>query len=629
MSGYVVKKQVLTYYSHFYYAPDIVYQIFTFGVLESSLNSSSLAFLSLDSVSLHGTELPQIYVHSDVLAYNAGTNVSGTVSPVSKINGDDVQDTLGKLADTLSNQDPDANYNALLYSQSLESLNSSNFLGVLNDGVHYSGNQTVLEFANGTQRTYQNVAGALQSFAGIRSGEDVFQRFCNGQSTTTSSSPNSTATTPAATTALTQAKGYPLPIAIDNTSPAVSGYFLDTDGSDVAVLSLPSFLDTPDTIAQVEFSAVVAQFLQSCTQAGKQKLVIDCRSNGGGDLELAYDTFKQLFPTMEPYGAVRAHASEAYNLIGSLASAVSPYTPGLNALSPSADPLVNYQLNVDANNQKFGSWNDFYGPDVIYGDNFTSLFRQNLTNILSTNLFPLSGYNNRSNIPPQPFTSENMVILTDGVCGSTCAVFLEFMKTQGKVRSIAIGGRPQAGAMQAVGATKGARLIQFQTLYLAVVSLASTMSTPDLLKLSSGPLGAIYNATQPLIRTKGGLNGAVNGLNNYRMNDTTQTPLQFVYEAADCRLFYTPAMIQNVTNVWSAVAEVQWGGPNSTVKCVAGSMSGQNSLTSGNTTISGGPTNSTASGSPGQAADKPSAASGFSVPALTACFVALAAAFFV
>lgn len=583
-------------------------------------------------MSLDGTALPQIYVHSDTLAYQAGDNSSGTISPVSRINGDDIQDALGKLADTLNNQDPDANYNALLYSQSMDSMRSSNPYGVFNDGIHYFGNQTVLDFANGTQRTYQNVAGALQSFFGIQSGEDVFQKFCDGQSTTAISALNSTATTPAAR--ITQAKGYPLPITVENTSAAVSGYFLDTDGSDVAVLSIPSFLTTPNNTVQIGFSAVVSSFLQSATQAGKQKLVIDCRSNGGGDLELAYDTFKQLFPTLTPYGAVRAHASEAYNQLGSLVSAISPNTSDLNALSLAANPLVNYRLNLDVDNQDFGSFNEFYGPNTIYGDNFTALFRQNLTNILSTNLFPLSGYNNRSNLPPQPFKSENIVMLTDGVCGSTCAVFLEFMKTQGKVKSIAIGGRPQETPMQAVGATKGARLIQFSTIHLAVASLASTMSAPELLSFASGPLGAIYNATQPLIRTNGGQNAAVNGLNNYRMNDTTQTPLQFVYEAADCRLFYTPAMIQNVTNVWSAVAEVHWGGPNSTAKCVAGSTNGQNSLSSGNTTVfgsltsSGSLANSTASGSACQASGRPNAVSVLGVPALTACFVALAVVFF-
>ena len=28
------------------------------------------------------------------------------------------------------------------------------------------------------------------------------------------------------------------------------------------------------------------------------------------------------------------------------------------------------------------------------------------------------------------------------------------------------------------------------------------------------------------------------------------TPSQFLYEPADCRLFYTPAMMANVTAIW-------------------------------------------------------------------------------
>ena len=45
-------------------------------------------------------------------------------------------------------------------------------------------------------------------------------------------------------------------------------------------------------------------------------------------------------------------------------------------------------------------------------------------------------------------------------------------------------------------------------------------------------------------------------------------PAQFVYEAADCRLFYEPSMIINVTAIWKKAADAAWG----TAKCVAGSL---------------------------------------------------------
>jgi len=45
-------------------------------------------------------------------------------------------------------------------------------------------------------------------------------------------------------------------------------------------------------------------------------------------------------------------------------------------------------------------------------------------------------------------------------------------------------------------------------------------------------------------------------------------PAQFIYEAADCRLYYEPSMITNVTAIWKKVADAAWG----TGKCVAGSL---------------------------------------------------------
>jgi hypothetical protein len=44
-------------------------------------------------------------------------------------------------------------------------------------------------------------------------------------------------------------------------------------------------------------------------------------------------------------------------------------------------------------------------------------------------------------------------------------------------------------------------------------------------------------------------------------------PLQFRYEAANCRLFYTWDMARDITAVWKAAAGVAWEG----AKCVPGS----------------------------------------------------------
>lgn len=45
-------------------------------------------------------------------------------------------------------------------------------------------------------------------------------------------------------------------------------------------------------------------------------------------------------------------------------------------------------------------------------------------------------------------------------------------------------------------------------------------------------------------------------------------PAQFIYEEADCRIFYTPEMVVDVTAMWQAAADVAWGGK----ACVAGAI---------------------------------------------------------
>lgn len=65
--------------------------------------------------------------------------------------------------------------------------------------------------------------------------------------------------------------------------------------------------------------------------------------------------------------------------------------------------------------------------------------------------------------------------------------------------------------------------------------------------------------------------------NILRQNLHDGTPAQFIYEPANCRLFYTPAMMGNVTALWEAAAEAAWGGGS----CVAGNIgAGSNSTLS-------------------------------------------------
>lgn len=63
----------------------------------------------------------------------------------------------------------------------------------------------------------------------------------------------------------------------------------------------------------------------------------------------------------------------------------------------------------------------------------------------------------------------------------------------------------------------------------------------------------------------------VNSRDGIRQGDEDQTPLQFVYEEADCRIYYTPAMAVDQSAAWKTVADTAFNGINN---CVAGDYGG-------------------------------------------------------
>lgn len=75
-------------------------------------------------------------------------------------------------------------------------------------------------------------------------------------------------------------------------------------------------------------------------------------------------------------------------------------------------------------------------------------------------------------------------------------------------------------------------------------------------------LGQPFGSTSP----------PINGRNAYPSDSPNGPPLQFVYEAANCRLFYQFEDTLDITHLWKRVANVVWG--NST--CVPGSTATTN-----------------------------------------------------
>jgi hypothetical protein len=212
------------------------------------------------------------------------------------------------------------------------------------------------------------------------------------------------------------------------------------------------------------------------------------------------------------------------------------------------------------------SFEDKFAPHPYKTDNYTSLMRWNLDDPLTTTNetygmgIEISGYGSLANIS-QPFAAENIIMLYDGYCASTCTLFSEFMRIQAGVKSVAMGGRPNKEQIQGVGGIKGAQVLNFGNIYsYAQEAAASPNATPeDLAILSKFTTVPIERSVSTSINLRDQI---------LRDNVNDGLPAQYVYEPADCRLYWTLPMIENVEKVWEAAAEAAWNGG----ACVAGAL---------------------------------------------------------
>ena len=154
----------------------------------------------------------------------------------------------------------------------------------------------------------------------------------------------------------------------------------------------------------------------------------------------------------------------------------------------------------------------------------------------------VSGYQNRSNITAQPFKAENIVVVYDGYCASTCTIFSEFMRQQANVSTIALGGRPTRDIIQAVGGVKGTNSYPWDYILGSVELPYQLEEVHDAAYYSNETALGDYS-NLPLLRAT---NYVVNARDGIRDGDEEQTPLHFVYEPADCRIYYTPEMVVDV-----------------------------------------------------------------------------------
>ncbi|VUC29243.1 unnamed protein product [Clonostachys rosea] len=569
-----------------------------FGIVNgpTGLISYSLPY-GLVSASVDGKELPQVYAHSDII-----DKVSNP-SYIFEIEGENVFTYLQKYAATNSVTgmlDPHADWNQLMYSEATQfgswgaDNKNSMALGGIQTTSIYNGKSLKGKFSNGTQFEWKYVASSAALFisSNITSGEDLFTVFGlatkEQQEQEEALKKRALANQTTATPQYVPYSSYPKnPIVIQanfTRGGVVSGYLLSDNST--GVLSLPSFSSRDDyNEAPEEYSVAVTEFISQARKAGTKKIVIDLSGNGGGNVMLGYDVFRQFFPKKNPDALSRSRATPLFDILGRVVEKSgklidgTPETEFLLQLqsdfSNAGDLNPNNTLTSDG--KHWGSWKDFAGPLKINGDNFTKPWKYDFSlpgNYAPFQTYNISGYGTNEATFDEAFSPDDIIILYDGYCGSTCSIFSNLMKNVGGVKSVAVGGIPQNGPMQGVAGTRGSQVRQHDSMaqYAELIRsglLDSKNGSREALRselgVSLSEIEDIPSTNQAPWKVSMALNVSTGNLD---------VPYQFVYEAANCRLFYTVDMIRDVTVLWEAAAKVAGG---DTSACVTGSVDGPGS----------------------------------------------------
>ena len=544
--------------------------------------------LDLVSISKDGLQIPEIYFRVDIHP-DTVDNLDYDPSPLESVDEISVvefleQDAIFNIANY---QDPDAQFNALFTS--IPRVAAGGGTGTLVFSSFEVPDNYTMRFRNGTSIVVENQVLFLPgvNFTGINSGE-IFHKVFEIPSSTTGDQEPSTSATDSSTPSLTATRatvlptvpGYPLPISKED-SGAVAAYALEEDGYlDVVVLAVLSFL--PISVDEADFSdtqeieflkaarVVITKLAHVAEKEKRDKLVIDLSANGGGSVKLAIEIYRLLFPDgeMTTFDRMRANAA-----LGE-ASAAS-----FKAVS---DTILGTRFLVDSSGHKIDSGDVFFGPYNVTGENVTIAFVDDLSKPLGDEeKFYYNGFepNGTVAIEKAPFKPENILIVTDGTCASACDLLTGLLSRTFQIKTLALGGRPLELPMQAMGGVKGTEVNTFSFFQEAFAEIKETLKHDQ--GLSS--INATYLPSQndaPLLPSiDGDSRSAVNSHSGFTIDDLDGCPLQFRYEAAHCRLFYTSSMVADVTETWRRVANIAWG--NGT--CVPGSTTNSDGPIGSNT----------------------------------------------
>ncbi|CAG8561569.1 4631_t:CDS:2, partial [Scutellospora calospora] len=283
----------------------------------------------------------------------------------------------------------------------------------------------------------------------------------------------------------------------------------------VAVIST----ETPNITNDVQTSdlfSTINQGFQSFVNMGIKKVVLDLTNNGGGSATIAHYITQLLFRDIRnfPFDQRINNASKLMIEQSTNQNSFNEFNVGIY-VSPKTNASYNNITDYIGNNYYTrGGLNDRYSEKSFYYDE--EPIRELLGNISN----------------PLPWTAENLIILTNGFCGSACAHITQRL-AEINVKTIAVGGFSKTPLSFACFA--GGFVISSDTFfqYLNNVSLLDNSLMPKQFPFSSVinfPVNEAYSIKNP------------------------DEVLEFVFRPADYRLYYDEKSARDPSKLWVQAA---------------------------------------------------------------------------
>ncbi|CAG8500055.1 2062_t:CDS:2, partial [Scutellospora calospora] len=273
-----------------------------------------------------------------------------------------------------------------------------------------------------------------------------------------------------------------------------------------------------DSVAYNYLSNIVVGF-KLLANKGIKKIVLDLSNNQGGDIFVGHYINKLLFPDIQNFPL-----DQKVNNIS------TPFIEEISKIKKKAGREFHYKTYISAKiNSQFDNVSDFIGNNIYTRGNaqvkYTSKAYFNDSELYSAKV---------PTRPRLPWTERDIIILTDGICQSTCAIITQRL-AEINVPTISVGGFPNkrfSFAAYAVGVAYSTSdfitfLEQLKNLDSSLISKLTL--SPDLtLKFSLAEAYSIKNPNEIM---------------------------DFSYRPADYQLYYDERSARDPSQLWIQAAK--------------------------------------------------------------------------